>query len=94
MNEEIMENEIVETEDMETYEEPETVSKGHFGKIAVGAAVAVGLGVAALLYKNRDKLEKRRIEKLRKKGWIIEWPENSECDDDTCCVYEPEEGED
>ena len=79
MNEEIMENEIVETEDVENYEEPETESKGHIGTIAIGAIVAVGLGAAALLYKNKEKLkernDRRKIEKLRKKGWIVSWPE-------------------
>lgn len=69
-----MENEIMEMQNeevMEVYEEPEeTTGNGLLGKIVAGAVV-VAIGAGALIYKNRNKLEERRIKKLEKKGYVI-----------------------
>lgn len=70
-----MENEIMEITEVETVEEmednevSENSGKKKFGKLLIGAAV-VGV-VGAILYKNRAKFEERKIEKLRKKGYVI-----------------------
>ena len=58
------------TEEIEVYEEPETQSHSILGKVVAGALV-VAVGAGALIYKNRAKLEQRRIEKLRKKGYVV-----------------------
>jgi hypothetical protein len=70
MTNEIMNNEIIETEEMGIQETPESSGSGIVGKLAVGAVI-VGAGVAAFLYKTRAKREERKIEKLRKKGYVI-----------------------
>ena len=76
MENEIMENGIVEgveaADEVVTYNGPDS-SNGVGGVAAlVGIAVlAVGGTIGALIYKNRAKLEERRIEKLRKKGYMI-----------------------
>lgn len=70
MTNEIMNNEIIETEEMGIQETPESSGNGIVGKLAVGAVI-VGAGVAAFLYKTRAKREKKNIEKLRKKGYVI-----------------------
>lgn len=58
------------TEEIEVYEKPETPSHSILGKVVAGALV-VAVGAGALIYKNRAKLEQRRIEKLRKKGYVV-----------------------
>lgn len=73
MNEETK-NEIMELDndtEMEVYDmEPEDSGSGILGKVLIGAGV-LAAGAVALAYKNRDKLEERRIKKLEKKGYII-----------------------
>ena len=79
MNEEIMnvENEEVIGEVVDTYEELENSGKGLLGTIVAGV-VLVGAG-AVLAYKNRDKLKKKRTEKLIRKledqGYKVTEPE-------------------
>lgn len=75
------ENEIMEMEDMVNVEEEitealekSTVGKGLIGKIVVGT-ILVGGAVAAIVYKNRNKIEAKKIERLRKKGYVIYKPE-------------------
>ena len=72
MNEEMYntDEEPENTEEIEVYEEPETRSHSILGKVVAGALV-VAVGAGALIYKNRAKLEQRRIEKLRKKGYVV-----------------------
>ena len=47
--------------------------------------MAVVGSAGAIIYKNRDKIEKKRIEKLVKKGYLIYEPGDNEAED------EPEE---
>ena len=76
-NEEIIttNNDMIETVtdtelDYENYEDVGT-SSGVLGKVLLGAAVGVG-GVAALVYKNRNKILDWRIKRLEKKGYKVE----------------------
>lgn len=41
-------------------------------------ALAIGAGVLGFIYTQRDKIEQNRIEKLRKKGYIVYKPESIE----------------
>ena len=80
MNNEETKNEIMELDndtEAEVYDlEPEEESgNGILGKILIGAGVLAAGGLAALVYKNRDKLEERRIKKLEKKGYTVIRPE-------------------
>lgn len=59
--------------EVEVYNEPVSSNGGIIGKIAIGA-LAVGAGVAAFIYKTKDKREARRIKKLEEKGYIITKP--------------------
>lgn len=88
MNEE-MRNENVDNEElMETEVDQEISGGGLFGKLLFGAVV-IGAGLAGLAYKNRDKLEERRIKKLEKKGYIV--CKKVENDDDSENVVEETE---
>lgn len=74
MNEEMKNLEAIENTDvMEICDDAVSSGNGIVGKLVVGAVV-VGAGVAALLYKNRAKLEERRVRKLEKKGYVIYRP--------------------
>lgn len=69
------ENRFNETEmdEIEVYEmEPEEGSKksGVGGLVLGVGALALG-AVAAFVYKNRNKIEERRIAKLEKKGYVV-----------------------
>lgn len=67
MNEEIINTEVTDLEMCEDYE----TSGSGLGKIVGGIALIAGAAVAGLAYKNKAKLEERKIEKLRKKGYVI-----------------------
>jgi hypothetical protein len=69
-----MENEMEEFEDCEIQETTENSGNGILGKVLLGTVLAGG-AVAAILYKNRKKLEAKKIERLRKKGYVIYKPE-------------------
>ena len=76
MENEIMENAIVEDDEVEnevvTYDEPYCSEKKGGALPLVGIALlGVAGAVGIVIHKNRAKLEERRIEKLRKKGYII-----------------------
>ena len=70
--------------DIEEIEEVEATPEGS-GVIEVAAivvgAVAVGAGIGALVYKNREKIDEWRINKLRKKGYMISKIEDDKCVD-------------
>lgn len=82
-NEKVM---LDEEEIVDTYEETEESGHGVVGALIAGAVI-VGGAVVGILYKNRAKLEAKRIEKLRKKGYVIYNPEtegsNLESDEET-----------
>lgn len=87
MNNEETKNEIMELDNNETEMdlyglEPEEESSGILGKILIGAGVLAAGGLAALVYKNRDKLEERRIKKLEKRGYTVIRPEVEEVEED------------
>ena len=82
MEEEIFEG-IIE-EDAEDVNEETDNSSGQVLAILGIGALAISAGVAAFIYTQRDKIEQKRIEKLRNKGYVIYKPEklnNSEEDD-------------
>ena len=84
MEEEIFEG-IIE-EDAEDVNEETDNSSGQVLAILGIGALAIGAGVAAFIYTQRDKIEQKRIEKLRNKGYVVYKPEpvgdiNSEEDD-------------
>lgn len=83
MNEEMTNLEEMENvEIIELDEEPETSGGGILGKIVVGTVVAaVGVG-AALLYKNKGKLDERRIKKLEKRGYVVYKTDDSDESED------------
>lgn len=67
--EEIENTELVEIDE----EEPKKSGKGIIG-LAIGTLL-VG-GAVALIHKNKDKLEERKIRKLEKKGYLVIRPED------------------
>lgn len=79
MNEEIMViNEEIENTEVEVVnEEPETSSNGAFGAIAIAGTALIGAAVFALV-KTKDKRKAKKIEKLRKEGYVIITPEEAE----------------
>ena len=62
-------NEIEEIEEVETA--PEGSGVVEVAAIIVGAVVTVGAGIGAIVYKNKDKIDEWRINRLRKKGYTI-----------------------
>lgn len=85
--------EEVEVEENYEYEEPERSGNGIFGKLVLATLVASG--TALVLRKTKGKREKRKIEKLRKKGYYICEPEiNDDVHDvDDCVMVESDETE-
>lgn len=80
--EEIKNEEIIE-EVVENCDIPEVSSDNMIGKIVAGVVV-VGTGVlAALAYKNKEKLDEIRIKKLEKKGYVVCKPEDDQDFDDS-----------
>lgn len=69
--------EIENTEVVEVNEEPETSGNGILGLIAGGLVVAAG-ATAVVLHKTKAKREAKKIEKLRKKGYVIISPEEAD----------------
>lgn len=79
--------EIENTEVVEVNEEPETSGNGILGLIAGGLVVAGA--TAVVLHKTKAKREAKKIEKLRKKGYVITSPEEA----DEIEVYSEDEAE-
>ena len=81
--------EEVEVEENCEYAEPVESGSGIFGKLVLGALAVAG-GTAFVLHKTKDKREQRKIEKLRKKGYVIREPETEVQDVDYVSVDETE----
>lgn len=77
---EVIDEDFIGTTDLEVYDESEKSGSG-LGKIALGAALVAG-GIGFLCYKFRGKIEEKRVEKLRKKGYTIIEPEIDEIVED------------
>ena len=79
MNEEMLieTTEETNTEIGNTNVDSENSGGGILGKIVFGL-VAAGAAAGVALWKNRDKLEARRIKKLEKKGYIITKPSDKD----------------
>lgn len=72
---EVMNNETVnEVAEVAT----EVSTGGNIGKIMIGVGITALAAVGAWAYKNRDRLEQKRVEKLRKKGYIILEPKEGQ----------------
>lgn len=69
--EEMNNNEVMIEETVDACENSNSQNYGLIGKILVGVIGLTVAGAGALAYKNRDRLEKRRIEKLKKKGYVV-----------------------
>lgn len=81
--EENMEMEIVKDDDSEVIDYDSPCNSEKRGVLPlVGVALLVSAGaIGTFIYKNRAKLEERRINKLRKKGYIITKAEVTDYDD-------------
>lgn len=78
MNEEmIIVNEEIENTEVAEVEEPENSGNGIIGFVLGGLALAAG-ATAVVLHKTKDKREAKKIEKLRKKGYVIVSPQELE----------------
>ena len=71
---EVIDEDIIDTTVAEVCEEPEEESGIGLGKIVLGTALVAG-GIGILCHKFRHKIEEHQVNKLRKKGYIIELPE-------------------
>lgn len=69
--EEKKELEVMELETETSVDDAEEYTESGKGKLLVGLGALAVAGIAAVAYKGRGKLEERRIEKLRKKGYVI-----------------------
>ena len=78
---EVIDEDIIDTTVAEVCEEPEEESGIGLGKIVLGTALVAG-GIGFLCYKFRGKIEEKRVEKLRKKGYTIIEPEIDEIVED------------
>lgn len=76
MEEEIFEG-IIENDVEDVNEETDNSSGKVLVILGIGA-LAIGAGVLGFIYTQRDKIEQNRIEKLRKKGYVIYKPESIE----------------
>lgn len=77
MNEEIRNYEENESTELEVYEEPKTSGNGVLGFVLGGLAIAATT-TAIVLHKTKSKREAKRVEKLRKKGYVVLTPEEVE----------------
>lgn len=79
MNEEIKKEELeIMEEVVDDYNEVETSGSKMLATVVIGAVCA---GVAAILYKNRGKIEEWRIKRLEKKGYIVYKPDEVDDED-------------
>lgn len=91
MNEEMKINEefeVMEDNNVDTYEDDfEEPSGGFVKKLVVGTVGVASAACGALLYKNKEKItewrDERKIKKLEKKGYIVSMPEDFEVIDES-----------
>ena len=76
MEEEIFEG-IIENDVDDVNEETDNSGVQTLVILGVGA-FAIAASVAALLYTQRDKIEQKKVERLKKKGYIVYKPESIE----------------
>ena len=76
MEEEIFEG-TIENDVEDVNEDPNNSGAQALVILGVGA-FAIGASIAALLYTQRDKIEQKKVERLRKKGYVIYKPESIE----------------
>lgn len=81
-------NEITEEIEVMDYIPEEESDGSNLGAIVAGIGVCAVLGVSAWAYKHRTKLEAKRVERMRKKGYICYKPEVVK---DEACDTEDEE---
>lgn len=75
-------NEITEETEVMDYNPEDESSGSNLGAIVAGIGVCAVMGVSAWMYKNRAKLEEKRVERMRNKGYICYKPEV--VDDEAC----------
>lgn len=84
---EVMEDEVT-TYDLDEYDDEYEESSGILGKLVAGTVTALTAVGGVLVFKNKEKIsewrDKRRIEKLEKRGYVVSIP------DDDCKVVKEE----
>mgnify|MGYP006934498380 FL=1 len=78
MNEEMIIEDLVPAE-KEVTESGSDDSAKVLAAVGIGI-VAIGVGVAAFIYSQRDKIKQRKIDKLRAEGYTIIEPDDFEDD--------------
>lgn len=78
MNEEMIIEDLVPAEE-EVTESGSDDSAKVLAAVGIGI-VAIGVGVAAFIYSQRDKIKQRKIDKLRAEGYTIIEPDDFEDD--------------
>lgn len=85
MNEEMIVEDLIPAEEEEVSESGSDDSAKVLAAVGIGI-VAIGVGIAAFIYSQKDKIKQRKINKLRAEGYTIIEPDNFEDDifeDDT-----------
>lgn len=84
---EVMEDEVT-TYDLDEYDDEYEESSGILGKLVAGTVTAATAIGGVLVFKNKERInewrDKRRIEKLEKRGYVVSIP------DDDCRVIKEE----
>lgn len=78
MNEEMIIEDLVPAEE-EVTESVSDDSAKVLAAVGIGV-VAIGVGIAAFIYSQRDKIKQRKIDKLRAEGYTIIEPDDFEDD--------------
>ena len=81
-----MSNETTEVSEYDTNQS----SGGGLGKVLIGLGVVAAAGIAAVVVKNKGRIEERQINKLRQKGYIVYHEDEVE---EVVDVYEGENAE-
>lgn len=68
-------NEITEETEVVDYIPEEESDGSNLGAIVAGIGICVVMGLSAWAYTHRAKIEAKRVERMRKKGYICYKPE-------------------